>query len=46
MDDEKPIGPVFTDIDVLDPRVAPVVANQPALERLATGAIWRRDPRF
>jgi gluconolactonase len=39
-----PIGPVFTDIDVLDPRFAPVVAHRPELERLATGAIWSEGP--
>ena len=44
MDAEKPIGPVPTDIDVLDRRFAPVVANYPGLERLATGAIWSEGP--
>ena len=44
MDAEKPIGPVPTDIDVLDRRFAPVVANYPDLERLATGAIWSEGP--
>jgi len=44
MDAEKPIGPVLTDIDVLDRRFAPVVANYPDLERLATGAIWSEGP--
>ena len=31
-------------IDVLDPRFASVVAHRPALERLATGAIWSEGP--
>ena len=31
-------------IDVLDARFAPVVAHRPALERLATGAIWSEGP--
>jgi len=44
MDAERPIGPVSTDIDVLDPRFMPVVAHHPELERLATGAIWSEGP--
>ena len=44
MDDVRPLGPVPTDIDVLDPRFAPVVAHCPELERLATGAIWSEGP--
>lgn len=31
-------------IDVLDSRLAPVVAGQPRLEHLATGAIWSEGP--
>jgi len=33
-----------TDIDILDPRFAPIVAGHPKLERLATGAIWSEGP--
>jgi gluconolactonase len=33
-----------TTIDVFDARFAPVVAHRPALERLATGAIWSEGP--
>jgi len=44
MDASRPIGPVPADIDVLDPRFAPVVAHHPELERLATGAVWSEGP--
>ena len=37
-------GAVPCAIDVLDARFAPVVAHRPALERLATGAIWSEGP--
>jgi gluconolactonase len=44
MDPNEAIGPVPTDIGVLDPRFAPVVAHRPRLERLASGAIWSEGP--
>ncbi|HQU49318.1 MAG TPA: SMP-30/gluconolactonase/LRE family protein [Casimicrobiaceae bacterium] len=44
MESNSTIGPVATDIDVFDPRFAPVVAHRPSLERLATGAIWSEGP--
>jgi len=34
----------MTDIDIFDPRFAPVVAGRPTLEKLATGAIWSEGP--
>jgi gluconolactonase len=44
MDANRPVGPVPTDVDVCDPRFAPVVAHRPQLERLATGATWSEGP--
>ena len=35
---------IVADIDVFDSRFAPVVAHRPALEKLATGAIWSEGP--
>ena len=31
-------------VEIFDPRFEPVVAHRPALERLATGAIWSEGP--
>ena len=36
--------PLPTTIDLLDPRLAPVVAGNPRLERLCTGARWSEGP--
>ena len=39
-----PIGPLATTIEVFDPRFGPLVAHEPALERLCTGARWSEGP--
>jgi len=39
-----PVGPLDTPIDVIDRRFAEIVAHQPRLERLCTGARWSEGP--
>ncbi|HVF65112.1 MAG TPA: SMP-30/gluconolactonase/LRE family protein [Casimicrobiaceae bacterium] len=39
-----PTGPLPTTIDVRDSRMRPIIAHQPALERLCTGARWSEGP--
>ena len=39
-----PVGPLDTPIDVLDRRFAAIVAHQPRLQRLCTGARWSEGP--
>jgi gluconolactonase len=44
MSDSRPLGLLDCAIEVFDPRLDPVIAHGPQLERLATGATWSEGP--